>query len=326
MTVHAAGLPGGRTDSETDLMLPAGCPLGVLMPAIVDEVVGAAGAGPLHWRLSRVGGRELDTAISLGEQDVGDGALLLLSTVNSTAPQRTHRDPAGAVAAAAERSAAALHGMAPWAVAAFGVISAAILVWSGTAAATATHPWVAGGLSAGTAAAALTAARSGLRPAAPLGSSAVVFAVAAGLLAVPHSPWAATLLLAAAAGLAVSTTMLRTACRGSAALCALATLTGCLAAVSALCTVSGAPIATAGAVLVVLALAGLSAAARLTVAAAGLGPMRGEVDDTRAAVAHGVLTGLVTGFAGAAALGVGAVAVSGVLGSSWTVPALFAAD
>ncbi len=308
VSVYSAVEHGDRGSVQADLMLPSDCALGELIPSIVTATVGAAEAGPLRWQLSRVGGGHLDNSRSLREHEVRDGELLLLSTARVPSPQYLSGDACGAITAAADQSTLEVDRVAAWAGLVVCAVSAAALLVSGATVSAA--PWIAGALSAAAAAAAVASTRSGTGSAVALGSASVVFAATAGCRAVPQAPWAATLLLMASAGLAMSVLMLRTACRTSATLGALATLTGAVTVVAAACAMTTPSKPAAGAALTVLALVALASAPRLTVAVTGIGPPRNDIDGEQAKSAHRVLTGLVAGFAAAAALGAAAVAVT----------------
>ena len=324
VTVHLAGPRGW---SEADLALPAGCPLGVLMPAMVEAVAGATPAQPLRWYASRLAGDRLDGALTLDEQGVADGELIVVSSARPVAAQRVHGDTAAAVLAVAEHRTVETCRVAPW-VGLLGCVAAAsALMWPGSPS-TVLHFWVAAALSAVAAAAALARCGSGAEPA---GSAAVVFAACAGRLAVPEAPWPATLLLTASAVLVMSTLVLRTACRSSTLVAALLTASACVITVAAVCTVTTPPVPAAGAALTVLAVAGLSLAPKLAVTLAGIGPAHPAVDDAATTEVHRLFTGLVAGLAGTAAAGAALAAVGSTVGSeaaavSRPAAVLFAAD
>ena len=310
-------------------MLPTECPVGLLIPSIVDVVLGgsAAATAPQRWQLTRVGGERLDTSMTLRDSGVHDGELILLAMAARPARFRTPGDPSGDIAAAADRApAAGLHRAVPTAAGlAVTMVSAVALAWSGSTGGISANLWTAAALSAATAAGAAVIGARELRVVFSI--SAVVFATVAGFLAVSNAPWPPALLLAASCGFTVSILLLRMACGGTAVVTALAAITGTVAAVGAFGVTTSPRLGTAGAVLTVLSLAALSAAPKLTVAAAGIGPSRAAIGDRRAAVAHRILTGLVAGWSSSAMLGVVAVAAVAVhTADSPAVAALFAAD
>lgn len=312
--------------TAVDVVLPADCPVGVLIPPVVDAALGDCPpvTDPRRWYLVRVGGDRLDTSLTLRENAVRDGDTILLAAAPLPPPSRRSGDPSGVVAGAVEQAqGAALRGGVAVAAFAVTVLSAAALVWSGSTSGMSAHLWTAAALSAG-AAATIVVGGSARLLSVTSSVAAVVFASVTGVLAVPGAPWAPTVLLAASAGCAVSILLLRTASRGTTILTTMTALTGTVAAVGAIGVIAAVPFDAAGAVLTVLSLGGLSAAPKLTVAVAGLGPSRQDVGSRRAAVAHRVLTGLVAGWSCGAVLGVAAVAVHPR--DAPAVAALFCAD
>lgn len=310
-----------------DVVLPADCPVGVLIPPVVDAALGDCRpvTDPRRWYLIRVGGDGLDTSLTLRENAVRDGDTILLAAAPLPPPSRRFGDPSGVVAGAAEQAhGAALRAGVVVASLAVTVVSAAALVWSGSTSGTSAHLWTAAALSAGAAAASIAVGRSARLLSVTSSVAAVVFASVTGVLAVPDAPWAPTVLLAASAGCAISLLLLHMASRGTTTLTTMTAVTGTVAVVGAIGVIAAVPFDAAGAVLTVLSLGGLSAAPKLTVTVAGLGPSRQDVGSRRAAVAHRVLTGLVAGWSCGAVLGVAAVAVH-----PWDAPAvaaLFCAD
>lgn len=97
IAVHAAGAGGGA--ATVDLVVPAGLPLGELMPSIVDVTVGTS-EGPRHWQLTRPAGEPLDPSMSLRDNAVDDGDLLVLADVRILPPLRLPADPCAVVAGA----------------------------------------------------------------------------------------------------------------------------------------------------------------------------------------------------------------------------------
>lgn len=301
-------------------MLPAGCPLGVMMPAIVEAAVGATPAEPLRWHASRLAGNPLDGSLTLHELGVTDGDLIVVSGAGPVAAPRVHGDVDAAVVAASDHSALPMSRVAPQ-IGLLGCVAAAVaLAYSGSPA-TALHFWVAAGLSAVSAAAALAVRRTSAHQA---GLAAVIFAATAGHLAVPEAPWPATLLLTASAALAMSTAMLRTACRSSIAAGALVAASACVAVVAAACAATQASVPVAGAALTVLALAGLSLSPKLAATLTGIGPASPDIDDSTATALHRLFTGLVTGLAGIASAGAALAAVGADASADAAV--VFAAD
>jgi type VII secretion integral membrane protein EccD len=157
----------------------------------------------------------------------------------------------------------------------------------------------------------------------------VVFAAAAGFLAVPAGPSTASSLLATAVACSTSVFLLRVTHCGAICLTSLATLTALTSAACACGVIWSLPISTTGAALSVLSLGTLGLAARLSIALADLTPAMPSPDEdptpktAHVATAHDTLSGLVIGSAAAAALG-GVLVVSGYSGS-WPQAAVFSA-
>ena len=307
-------------------MLPADCPLGVLLPSLVDLALPGSRpvSDPQRWHLNRLDGQRLDTSMTLQESAVDDGELLLLTTAPSPVPHRRPRDPSGVVARAAHPGPTVVVRTAAGPIVV--IVSAATLAWSGTGG-TAAHLWTAAALAAATATGAIAFGSTARELSVVLSLAAVLFATATGFLTVAGGPWAATALLSASCGFAVAILLLRTTTGGTATLTALTAATGAIATTGLVGMTVPVPLAAAGAILSVLSLAALSAAPKLTVAVAGLGPSHPEIGDRRATVAHTILTGLVVGWSSAATLGVTVVSAGALTAAvSPVVATLLAAD
>lgn len=315
-----AGITGADTPSGTggpstvDLMLPADCPVAVLIPPIVDRVLdklesSATATDPQRWCLTRIGGELIDGSMTLQENAIHDGELIRLTTSTLPLPRPRPGDSSGVVAEVAQRTPlATLQAAVTAAGLAVTVVSAAALAWTGGTSGISIHLWTAAALSALSAISAVATTRPAHRLSAALALAAVLFAVVTGFLAGPNAPWAPAFLLSASSGFAVSILLLHMTDGNTALLTALAAVTGVIATVGAIGLSTRLAFGTAGALLTVLSLAALSAAPKLTVAALGLGPSRLEIGNRRAAVAHRVLTGLVAGWSCSATLGVMAIA------------------
>jgi type VII secretion integral membrane protein EccD len=82
--------------TQVDLAVPLNVPVALLIPGIVDMVVahvrnnefdaGDEQVEPREWVLARVGSPPLSSTLSLGEQGVRDGELLMLESSDNTAP------------------------------------------------------------------------------------------------------------------------------------------------------------------------------------------------------------------------------------------------
>jgi type VII secretion integral membrane protein EccD len=307
LTIH-----GGEADESlaVDLALPRNAEVGLLLPSIVDLVHrDNAPAGARRWRLSPIGKAPLDESMTLDENHVRDGDLLLLTTIEASAPQRLPHDPCQTVAHVDDPDdAPALRIVAVVAWLCAAGTGAALLGWSGTLTHAPGH-LMAGTLVATVATLGAAAARRSQDPllAVALSVVAVGYAAAVGFVSVPAGPAAANVLLAAAAGFAMAILLLRLTRCSTASLTALACCSALSAATAASCVVWTVQVAAAGATLAVLSLAVLGAAARLSIAVSGLTPA--EVSEPQAILAHQTLTGLVAGSSVSAA--VGAVLVGG---------------
>jgi type VII secretion integral membrane protein EccD len=323
LAVHA---PGPDEPATAELVLPATRPLGELLPSIVDAVVGSS-APARHWYLCRVAGAALDTSLSLRDNAVHDGDVVLLATVQIARPRRLPTDSCAVVAAAADtgppttgRAAVLTAGLM-----ATGVSAAALVRSSGHA--TGGWPlWCAAALAVAAATGSVAVGRTDNHAAALLTTAAVIFGCTTGILATSGASWQATFLLTTAVALAISVVLLRMT-GDDAVLTALVASAGATSAAAAVCaTVAPRPEA-AGAVLALVSLGALSLAPTFTAAATGLGPSHHKADERRAAKAHRILTGLVAGWSASAALGAAVVAAAAVrTGSSAVLAAVFAAD
>lgn len=323
IAVHLIG-PDGPT--AVDLVLPAYSPLGELLPSIVEVAFGAS-PPPRHWYLSHAAGPALDTSLSLRDNDVRDGDMLVLATRRIAAPRRLPTEPCGVVAADAGLGATASHRAAVTAAGLLGaVVSAAALIMCGDAGSGMWPLFSAAAAAVGAAGASVVAGRGDRHVSTMLDSAAAIFAMAAGVLAVPGAPWQAVFLLSSAAALAISMVLLRMAA-DDAVLAGLAAFSAAAAASATMCLSLMSGPAVAGAALAVVSLGALSVAPKLVVVTAGLGPSRRDVDERRAGAAHRTLTGLVAGWAASAAAGVALAAAAAIhTGSSQALAAALAAD
>ena len=187
LAVHAVG-PG--EPSTVELVLPATCPLAELMPSIVDTVIEGS-AQPRHWYLMRVAGAALDTAMSLRENAVQDGDMLVLATVQIARPRRLPTESCGVVAATADTRPPALGRGGALAAGLVGtVLSATALIWSGHVIAGGWPLWSAATLSATAATASVAIGRTDHHVSALLCTAAVVYGAVTGILAVPGADMA----------------------------------------------------------------------------------------------------------------------------------------
>ncbi len=317
-----------------DLALPNEAPVGVLLPSIVDLVdrSGVAVNEGRHWHLSRVGEERLDTALSLHDNAIRDGELLLLTATPTSAPKWIQDDPWHAAVDAADTRCTPTRVAAIAAYLCTAALGATALVWSGVVTHATSHVITGVAIAIAAAFGAVAVRRAHPDPilCVTLSVIAVVFAAAAGFLAVPDGPSTANSLLAAAVACSTSVLLLRLTRCGAVCLTAVATFAA-LTSVGSACGVTWTlPVATTGAALSSLSLGTLAVAARLAIAAAGLAPATSGDDGLpsatpRAAAAHTTLTSLVIGSSGAAALGA-ALVVSDCVddGRMWPIGSAFA--
>ncbi len=308
VTIQCAHAP-----HAVDLILPRHARLGLLLPDIVEL---AAGTDPPQaaWRLDRVTGDHCDESMSLHDNGVHDGDLIVLSSAHPTAPGPV---PGDACETLVDIGVDPLppEGSAAGATAA-GVAAAVILVLAGM---TGASP----ALSAAPAAvAAVGALLIGLRTGhvSPMLVS-VVFAGAAAVLACPGRPGPGHVLLASAVCAALSVVLLRISVHGTRLFTAIATGGFAVSAVTAAALALSADLTAHGAALAVLALAGLTVAGRLTLLIDGIRPAR-PLSRGHADRARNRLAGMVCGFAVAACVAAISVAAGAALGQrQWPAPA-----
>ncbi|HET6737235.1 type VII secretion integral membrane protein EccD [Mycobacterium sp.] len=299
-----------------DLALPRNADVGLLMPSVVDLVHRDTGPAPVRrWRLSKVGGLALDESMTLDENDVRDGELLLLTAAESPTPRWVPRDPCHTVALVDARNRTpALRITAAAAYLCATGIGGAALAWSGTLTRSSEHVIVAALLAAAAAlgAVAMRRTQQDVLTCVALSVTAIAYTAVVGFFAVPGGNLAANGLLATAAGCSMAILLLRLTGCGTTCLTAIACCCAITAATAAGCVVWALPVDTAGAALAVLSLGVLGLATRLSITVAGLTPAFPTVDDvqtaadvgeTQVALAHQTLTGLVTGSSAAAAMG-----------------------
>lgn len=291
-----------------ELALPGDAPVGSLLPSVVELVQPDAvpTTEGLRWHLSRIGRGPVDETMSLHDNAVRDGELLILTTAQTPTPVRVPNDPWQTLVETADRRCAP-----PWAKAAaclaVAMVGATVLTWSGIVTRATGHLVTAGAIAAAAAVTAVAVRRAHPDPivVSTLSVIAVTYGTIAGFLAVPADPSTANALLAASVACAMSILLLRVTRCG--AICLTATSTS--AALTAAATAGGAawalPITTIGAVLGTVALGVLGVAARLSIAVAGLSHASDDLAELtpQALATHQSLTGLVTGSAAAAALG-----------------------
>ncbi len=305
-----------------DLALPTGQELGELIPSVVDIVGDGStaedGVATERWMLSWIGGSVLDESMTLHENGVRDGDILLLTTAPPhcamfvadlfhsvvDASSTTGRD---------QRVSQRLAAIASLCAAACGSVTLAY----------GSSPTVGRAITAAMVAVAATAGSivaSRLEPeplpSVALGVMAAVFAAVAGFLVVPGGPAPPNLFLAAAICTAVSTVLLHVNPCGTTCFIAVAAFSALAAIGAGVVALWPTPAATVGAVLAAVSLALVGVAARLSIVLTGLSPTipstaGDEFDDGLPTGCHGeqarrghqTLTGLLAGFSASAASG-----------------------
>jgi type VII secretion integral membrane protein EccD len=312
-----------------DLVLPTRMALCEMLPRIVDIAGGRTAAATdgiaERWTMSQLGGAVLDESMTLHENGIRDGDILLLSIVQTQTCEPVCGDMYHSVVNASAsadgdgqttRSIGAVACL--WTVG-FGAIG---LGWCGNSPAS-NRAVIAAILALAATAGSIMANRvdPGPMPSLVLGVTATTFAAVAGFLVVPGGPAPPNLFLAAAICCAVSTVLLRVTSHGTTCFIAIAAFSTTAAIAAAAVTYWPAPSATIGAVLAAASLAMLGVAAKLSIVLTGLSPTirsAAESGDDGAAPAcaltaravrgHRTLTGLLAGLSASAALGAALVA------------------
>jgi type VII secretion integral membrane protein EccD len=321
---------GFGTSTAADLTLPTTPEVGEILSEIVDLVgVGretADGGLPERLRLARVDGSTLDESVSLFENGIRDGDVLLLAAEPIPRPEQHSEDPgqhAVDMSASADRGTAWAHTMGSVACWWSTGIGATTLAWPGPSA-PGTRAVVAAILAVAATVAAILISHLDANPlpTLALGMTAAVFGAVAGFLAVPGGPGPPNYFLAAAICSTVAAVLMHVTSRGTTLFTAIAAFSVLAAVAAAVAAVWPTPTAAVGAALAAASLAMINAAAKLSIVLTGLSPrMPSSADATteeiplpaavgalRAARGHQTLTGLLAAFSLSAALGVALVA------------------
>ncbi|MGD1254846.1 type VII secretion integral membrane protein EccD [Mycobacterium seoulense] len=311
-----------------DLSLPAGIPVTVLTPSIVDILKpGDAGDGPTaeHYRLSLPGSAALDPSKTLAQSGIPDGTVLLLSRASAPPPAARHHDVAEAVAETLAAASAPGPGRRPVARLAGAIAAICVTAIGGLAIArnavstNATHEeratlgavMVAGLVALLSAAVAHRAYRD-VGAGVALSVIATAFAGVAGFLAVPGAPGVCHVLLAATAAAATCVLAARWSGCGAVTLTAVSCVAAVVAGAALAGAITAAPPRAIGAAAALVSLGLLGTAARASIVLAGLSPRLAagsDTDETEAAVAGQTLradawlSSLLAGFSSAAAVG-----------------------
>ncbi|BBX74769.1 type VII secretion integral membrane protein EccD [Mycobacterium shinjukuense] len=306
-------------DTVVDLALPAAVPVATLIPLIVDMLGIRYGERATRYRLSRPGAPALPGAMTLAQNGIHDGAVLLLTESITEPPVARCDDVAEAISATLAGVARAGAGRATRitaALAAVGLtgIGCAVLIRNEVSA-------NAAGATAGAAAAAGMAAlafagiagRAYRDPIAGLTLSVVAtaFAAVGGLLAVPGALGVPNVLLAAMAAAVAAVLAMRVTGCGVVTLTAMACSAAVVAAAALVGVITAAPPPIIGSLGMLACFGLLEVAARASIALAGLSPRLSAEPDpdpadllaTKAIRASDWLTSLLAAFSATAALG-----------------------
>ncbi|HEV7421265.1 MAG TPA: type VII secretion integral membrane protein EccD [Mycobacterium sp.] len=280
-----------------DVALPSGTPLGALLPTIV-ELAGQPSRESAHcWRLDRMSGLPLDESVTLADNGVHDGEVLVLAAFDAPPLGLVRWDPCRTVADAGATAYATP--LISEVACAWTAILGSLALCAGVG-----HPGIrllVAATGTCTAAALVVIARS-----TAAGFASVCLAAATGFLAVPSGPAAANVFLAAAAAASMSLLTMRWIDDSSSTLVATASFSALIAVAAITPVVATVPIAPVGAILSVAALGLLAKSGRVSILLSGLAADLPPDDchtDERAVRGYAALTGLIEGCSGGAALG-----------------------
>ena len=291
-----------------DLTVPADIHIGQLLPQIVDIVHRDADPDTARdWRLSRLGDLPMDESMTLNDNDVRAGEVLVLTTVEPPVAEWVDYDPCHAIAAAGTAVAPIQRTLPAICCVLLGGFGAVALVLP-AARATTTGLFTGTCLAVAAAVGAAVVRRAHGDPltCVPLSLIAVLYAGAIGFLSVPAGSHASGLLLASAVMLSAAILLLRVTGCGRICLTALATVSAVVAATSAATVTWSLQLDAGGAALVTLSLATLAFAPRLSMVLSGTAPDAAP----NVGLCHRILTGLVVGSSIGAALGATSVVIS----------------
>lgn len=302
VTVQCADAPG-----VVDLALPRHARVGLLLPDIVDLVIGtdSTGSVPRGWRLDRICGGRCDESLSLHESGVSDGAVMVLAPVTAPGPGPLHPDLFRTVAAGDDESEPRPRlRVGFWMCG--GMIAVLALGYSGARSVT---PMTAAAAALIGAAACIMLTRRDQVMGSVLDGIAVGFVCIGGFLAVPGDTVVPGAVLGTAAASATSVWLLRAGAGSIPLLTGTATAFALGTAAMSVSVILSADLAVAAAILAALSLGTLGAAGRLAMLTTGLRPAfpGDRLDDAAPAITadiagHGraVCTGLVAGSIAAA--------------------------
>ncbi len=313
VSVHAGA-------NVVDLALPAGVPVAVLMPSIVDVVAGRSldGSGGLvarRYHLSRPGAAALTG--TLAQNDIRDGQVLILTASATPPPAPRYEDVAEAVSATLDSTARPWsHSRRRQAARLAGAIAASVLTMIGgltlirnAFATNVTGVTVGVAASAGLTAllcAAIAHRTYGDAPAwLALSVIATAFAALAGYLAVPGAPGLPNVVLGATAAVVTSVLAMLVSPCGAVTLTAIACVAAIIAAAALVGVLTEAPPRVIGSVSALTSTGLLGVAARISILLAALSPQLPPAPDldAKAIRADAWLASLLAAFASVAAAG-----------------------
>ena len=206
-----------------DLALPTRTEFAELLPCVVD-IVGGGSLDPTdgvsrHWTMSRLDGSVLDDSMTLHENGVRNGEILLLTTTQAQIPEAAFDDLCHSVitaSASADRDDQMSRRMGAVACLCAAGLAAIVFVWSGVSP-TNHYAIIAAMVAVAATVGSIVAGRVGPEPLPSLilGVTATAFAAVTGFLAVPDGPAPPNLFLAAAVCAAVSIVLLHVTSRGT---------------------------------------------------------------------------------------------------------------
>lgn len=318
VSIHCDAAGHGAT---VDLSLPVAMTVGELLPWIVDALDAADGTA-LRWRLTHLGGHDLNESATLSQNDVHDGDLLVLAGSREELTPDRSLTAALTVDSTEDALSDGLRVTACLWACALGVVA---LVWTGLAGSGLDRIAVAAVAAAAVTAVAVAAPRFGLSSAkvAALDVAALAHVAVLGFLVVPAGPAPANFFLAAIAAGSLGAVLMRVSGCGTEILIAVVTVAGVVAAATGFAALWPSATPVLGSFVSALGVGLLPLTPRLSIALARLTPpVPGYPDDempepdgfdvdSRALAGHRYLAGLVAGCSAAAALGTAILTFAG---------------
>lgn len=318
VSIHCDAAGHGAT---VDLSLPVAMTVGELLPWIVNALDAADGTA-LRWRLTHLGGHDLNESATLSQNDVHDGDLLVLAGSREEPTPDRSLTAALTVDSTEDALSDGLRVTACLWACALGVVA---LAWTGLAGSGLDRIAVAAVAAAAVTAVSVAAPRFGLSSAkvAALDVAALAHVAVLGFLVVPAGPAPANFFLAAIAAGSLGAVLMRVSGCGTEILIAVVTVAGVVAAATGFAALWPSATPVLGSLVSALGVGLLPLTPRLSIALARLTPpVPGYPDDempepdgfdvdSRALAGHRYLAGLVAGCSAAAALGTAILTFAG---------------